>query len=696
MRHARPAAIPAPRRIASAGGTFRPTGGFKTPIWDRVAAVTVGAATEDVDRNPYVGVRPFRSDETALFFGRVTEIRALVERWTADPVTVLHGPAGVGKTSLLEAGVPAGLRWPLPDVLPVGRLTRAVAFPVAALPEHNPYTLALLSSWSPAEPPSRLAGITIGDFLRRRGGRTDHYGDPVPVLAAIDQAETLFEGPPARDGERAAFLDELSDACAELPGLRLLLSVRDERLADYIRHFGSAARHALRPFTRDEAREAVAGPMERAGRWFAPGAVEALLDALGAGAAGGSIEPVVVQVVCSRLWRSLPPAVRAITTEHVHEFADAGRALAAFCGKAIAAVAAEYGLPASRLASWLQHAFVTEDGRRSTVREDGGQVAGLPEPVARALEDRHVLKAEAAPRRYTLQHDHLAGPLLRVQPTDLRPDDTPAAFPDRLRAAAATLADGEPARAEEQVDRALRHRHGDDLRERADAELVRGDIAHARGEPAAAERHYRAAAAMYATLQDTVAVTRLLMAVGRSLLAQGRTAEAVAELRAAAERAPDDPAVQTELGRTLWQAGQENAALTVLTGVLAANGDTPEALLTRGEMLADLGKAEDALRDLDRVPRHRRPATRAARALALATLRDIRAAGQEIDTVLADAPDNGPVLLYAARIGALGGDRSRASEFARRATAARAPALSPHQREEALRLMQAGPDDPPR
>ena len=403
-----------------------------------------------------------------------------------------------------------------------------------------------------------------------------------------------------------------------------------------------------------------------------------------------------MQVVCSSLWRSLPPGAGAVTVDHVREFADAGRALAAFCGQVIAQVGAEYGLPPERLASWLQHAFVTEDGRCATVREEDGHVAGLPESVARTLEDRHLLRAEPGPRRYRLQHDRLAGPLLRLHASDLLPGDAAPAFPDRLRAAATTLAEGEPTRAEEQVERALRLRGDDDLRGRAEAELMRGDIAHARGEPAAAERHYRAAAAMFETLQDTVAVTRLLMAVGRSLLAQGRTAEAVAELRAAAERAPDDPAVQTELGRTLWQAGQEHAALTVLTGVLAANGDTPEALLTRGEMLADLGRAEDALRDLDRVPRHRRPATRAARALALATLRDARAAGEEINTALADAPDNGPVLLYAARIGALGGDRSRAREFARRAAAARAPALSPHQREEALRLIQAGPDDPPR
>jgi tetratricopeptide (TPR) repeat protein len=111
-------------------------------------------------------------------------------------------------------------------------------------------------------------------------------------------------------------------------------------------------------------------------------------------------------------------------------------------------------------------------------------------------------------------------------------------------------------------------------------------------------------------LQDDPAVARLLAAIGKSLRAQGRGAEAVDELRAAVGRVPNDLTVQTELGRTLWQLGHQQAAIAVLTGVLAIDGNAPEALRARGEIFADMGDAENALRDLDRVRHQHRPSIR--------------------------------------------------------------------------------------
>ena len=120
------------------------------------------------------------------------------------------------------------------------------------------------------------------------------------------------------------------------------------------------------------------------------------------------------------------------------------------------------------------------------------------------------------------------------------------------------------------------------------------------------------------------------------------------------------------------------------------DGHSADALRARGEILADLGEAEKALRDLDRVRRPRWPSVQAARALALATLRRPGAADEEIGAALTEAPDNGQVLLYAARVGALGGDRVMAANLARRAEAADNPALSPHQLEQARKLQRVG------
>ena len=269
----------------------------------------------------------------------------------------------------------------------------------------------------------------------------------------------------------------------------------------------------------------------------------------------------------------------------------------------------------------------------------------------------------------------------RVSPS---PETTGPA--DSLRAAELAFAGGELALAEKHALEAVSSCPETELALRAQAETLLGNIAHERGAPASAQARYRTAATLYEALQDTAAVGRLLAAIGRLGLAQGRQGEGVQELRAAVQRVPGDLTLQTELARALWQTGQDRAAVTVLTGVLSVDGDTTAALRARGEFLADLGNATEALRDLNRL-RRRQPAAQAARALALATLDDLDAAEHEIGAALAGAPDSGPVLLYAARVGSLSGDTAAAADLARRAVEATHPALPPHQRDQALRLL---------
>ena len=166
------------------------------------------------------------------------------------------------------------------------------------------------------------------------------------------------------------------------------------------------------------------------------------------------------------------------------------------------------------------------------------------------------------------------------------------------------------------------------------------------------------------------------------------------ELRAAVRRLPSDLTMQTELGWALWQLGERRAGVAVLDDVLARDGQNPDALRARGEMLADLDDARDAIRDLDRVTWQGQPSARAARGLALARLGQHQAADHEIDAALADAPRNGPVLLYAARAEALSGDRIAAVELARRAMDATDPVLPRHQREMAQDLVSQGQGEP--
>ncbi len=94
---------------------------------------------------------------------------------------------------------------------------------------------------------------------------------------------------------------------------------------------------------------------------------------------------------------------------------------------------------------------------------------------------------------------------------------------------------------------------------------------------------------------------------GRCSSLQQRPEDALEELRAAIDRMPGDPVIQTDLALALWRLGESEAAVTVLTAVLALDGGNTVALRARGEILADLGEARQAMLDLDRVTLEKGP-----------------------------------------------------------------------------------------
>src|SRR3954451_8218681 len=56
---------------------------------------------------PYRGLDPFTDSEedAALFFGREDEVRIAAANLLTSRLTLLYGPSGVGKSSLLHAGL---------------------------------------------------------------------------------------------------------------------------------------------------------------------------------------------------------------------------------------------------------------------------------------------------------------------------------------------------------------------------------------------------------------------------------------------------------------------------------------------------------------------------------------------------------------------------------------------------------------
>lgn len=639
---------------------------------------------------PYPGTRPFQRQDSDRFFGRRREAAALAELWRTNSLTVAVGPTGSGKTSLVQAGLLPLVEGGRAEVLPPGRVSYGSTFPAAALPEHNPYTVALLRSWSPGESMSRLVGRTLRDDLRQRSERHDG-----PILAVIDQAEELLADSGPRKTWRRQLLGELAEAVRQEPHLHLLLCIRDSGAEEFSAVLGRGAQCRVGPLSFGAALEAVTGPAEAAGLDFGPGAAEEfvtdLLTSTVRGTAGpewsatdDSLPPVVLQAACVHLWESLPSNLDVITKRDVRRYGDVDAALASYSGQVIAAVADEHDVPHARLRSWLIQTFVNDLGRRGTAYEGMTSTAGMPNSMARALEDRHLLISErrSGSRWYELLSERLIRPLghaANVSPA-------PAEGGDVLQLAARALSLGDLDLAERYAREALRITAAGDLRLQAEAQSLLGNLAHERGKPDDAEVRYRRAASLYETVRDTAAVARQLAAIGQTLLDQGRLTDAVSELRAAVDRLPNDPLLQTGLGWAVWQLGQPRTAETIFTGVLAIDGGNAEALRGRGEVLADLGEPRGALRDLDRLTSAALPSVRAARGLALAQLGQHAEAEDEIKMALTEMPHNGPVLLYAARAAAAGGDKAAAVELAEQALNAADPVLPPHQRKAAEEL----------
>ncbi|NUW31667.1 tetratricopeptide repeat protein [Nonomuraea sp. SMC257] len=630
-----------------------------------------------------MGPRAFRPEDRHVFFGRAREARELADHWQANSLTFLSGPAGAGKTSLLQAGVMPLLDPDVVDALAAGGVSAGARVPVVLRGGSNPYVFAVLSSWLPYEDPSRLSDVTIPGFLARRRVRRDQYGDPMPTLIAVDRAEDLLA--PGRDpaaGEE--FLAQLAAALEGDRDLRALVVVREDGLPTLRNRrekvFRQAAEYAVEALEPAAAEAAVRGPAQAAGRRFAKGAAERLVEDLltvrRITPLGDEIEerlplvePLQLQVVCSALWSALPADAAVVTTDHVRELGDAGRCLADFYDTVIEEVAREtYDGDTERLRARLREVFVDEKGGRKDVVAGPAESTGLPDAVVRALAGRHVLRLEERPQggsRWRLSHDHLVRALTRGLESRAAAGPTDPAEYRRL--AERALGDGDLERARAYARTALRH-CGPDKRQRADVEQLLADIAYRDDDLDAAVDHYGRASVLLQSLPGAEGqVAGVLTAISQIKMAQGRFESALRDLGAAALRRPGDAGVQVELAWVMWCSGHANGAVDLLDAVLAEEGDERRALRARGEIMADLGRPARALRDLRRLDWGYSPSARSAYALALA-----------LDGRVDEALDLAPpiehetsviVLLRVARIRAAAGRRAEAADLAGRALA---------------------------
>jgi WD40 repeat protein/DNA-binding SARP family transcriptional activator len=194
---------------------------------------------------PFKGLAAFESSDADFFCGRDRIVSELIARLAEWPLVGILGPSGIGKSSLLRAGVLPALR-------------------AGALPGSAEWRQLLLR---PGEHPcaelERVLGGSVEDALAGPGREQR-------IVLAVDQLEELFTAC-SEESERRGFLDRLVAAAADHERRALVLcTLRADfygRLSAYP-HFAEllSRSHALvGPMDRHELREVIQRPAARAG-----------------------------------------------------------------------------------------------------------------------------------------------------------------------------------------------------------------------------------------------------------------------------------------------------------------------------------------------------------------------------------------------------------------------------------------------
>jgi energy-coupling factor transporter ATP-binding protein EcfA2 len=132
---------------------------------------TSGVEVDMLEKQPYVGLRPFEPSDQAYFCGREHALDELANRIEQSRVVILFGPPGSGKTSLIQAGL-------IPKLTGPGLAWRVVAVRLFGQTEG----LQSLIAWDPI---SGDQGNLVN--LLRSQYATQHRS-----LVIVDQLEELF------------------------------------------------------------------------------------------------------------------------------------------------------------------------------------------------------------------------------------------------------------------------------------------------------------------------------------------------------------------------------------------------------------------------------------------------------------------------------------------------------------------------
>jgi hypothetical protein len=290
------------------------------------------AASVAIDpENPWLGLSSYTEETRAYFHGRDEEAAELARRVQRKNLTVLFGQSGLGKTSLLRAGLVPRLRGegfcPVyvrvdynPDSPPPSEQIKQAIFRATAAAGH----------WS--RPGTAIEGESLWEFLHHRGDLLrDSTGRTLLPLLIFDQFEEIFTLAQADDAGRLRakeFLSDLADLVENRPpaalearldedeaaaedfdfaraDYRILIALRE----DYLAHLESV-KGTMPSITQNRMRlarmngtQALAAVVQPGGRLVSQEVAESIVRFVAGGAelANAEVEPSLLSLVCREL-----------------------------------------------------------------------------------------------------------------------------------------------------------------------------------------------------------------------------------------------------------------------------------------------------------------------------------------------------------------------------------------------------------
>lgn len=254
---------------------------------------------------PYKYLDYFDPQDHDNFFGRQSDVERYLGYIRKNELIVMYGESGVGKTSLIRAGL-------IPRLINEGYIPvygRCFDLPAEIVFKCTQEVVAQLDPTRPGASASTLKGF----FQKQK-----HLGRRFVVF--IDQFEEFFISPRFGPSDHSKFIDQLIDCLNHMPRLELtiVLSLRREYFVELGR-FKTRLKELydnafeLRKLIKEEVKDAIVEPASRLGIAYEPELIEKLVRDI---YQEGEYNTPHIQIVCDKLIRSLEaPSARVISLD---------------------------------------------------------------------------------------------------------------------------------------------------------------------------------------------------------------------------------------------------------------------------------------------------------------------------------------------------------------------------------------------